>query len=63
MHKISMVAVAAALFAIGFGVWAASTTHGRVAPSINHTIDPHELMMNAKELPTVKFVDHTFVFH
>jgi hypothetical protein len=63
MRKIRSFAVAAAvLVATGFGVWAASTTHGHVAPSINHTIDTHELMMKAKELPTAKFADHTFVF-
>ena len=63
MRKIGSFAVIVAALVAGFGVWAASTTHGRVAPSINHTIDPHELMMNAKELPTAEFADHTFVFH
>jgi hypothetical protein len=63
MRRISLFAVIVAALVAGFRVWAASTTHGRVAPSINHTIDPHELMMNAKGLPTVKLVDHTFVFH
>ena len=62
MRKISSFAVVVAAVVAGFGVWAASTTNGGVAPSINHTIDPHELMMNAKELPTAQFADHTFVF-
>jgi hypothetical protein len=62
MRKISSFAVAAAaLIVTGFGVWAAATTNGRVAPSIR--IEPLQLMMNAKDLPTVEFVDHTFVFH
>jgi hypothetical protein len=64
MRKISSFAVAvAALIVTGFGVWAAATTNGRVAPSISHRIEPLQLMMNAKDLPTVEFVDHTFVFH
>ena len=63
MRKISSFAVViAALVATGFGVWV-STTQGRVLPTINHTIEPHQLMMNAKELPTVEFAVHTFVFH
>ena len=64
MRKISSFAVAAtALVATGFGVWATSTTQGRVPPSSSHRIEPLQLMMNAKELPSVEFADHTFVFH
>jgi len=53
-------AVAAALVATGFGVWAASPAR---APAIGQGIEPFRLMVNAKELPTVEFVDYTFVFH
>jgi hypothetical protein len=64
VRKISSFAVAAAaLVATGFGVWATSTSHGRVPPSMSHRIEPLQLMMNAKELPSVEFADHTFVFH
>jgi hypothetical protein len=64
MRKISSFAVApAALVVTGFGVWAASTTNGSVAASISHRIEPLQLMLNAKELPTVEFADYTFVFH
>jgi len=62
MRKISLFAIAAALTATGFGVWAASSTNARVAPSIAQGIEPFQLMVNAKELPTVEFVDYTFVF-
>ena len=62
MRKISLFAVAAALTATGFGVWAASSTNARVAPSIAQGIEPFQLMVNAKELPIVEFVDYTFVF-
>jgi hypothetical protein len=65
MPKSSLFAVAATLIATGFGVWAAaSATNARVAaPPIGHAVEPFQLMMNAKELPTVEFVDYTFVFH
>jgi hypothetical protein len=64
MRKSSLFAVAATLIATGFGVWAASTTNARVtAPSIGQAVEPFQLMMNAKKLPTVEFVDYTFVFH
>ena len=64
MRKISSFAVAAAaLVATGFGVWATSTSYGRVPSSMSHRIEPLQLMMNAKELPSVEFADHTFVFH
>ena len=41
----------------------AGATNARVTPSIGHGIEPLQLMMNAEELPTVEFADHTFVFH
>jgi hypothetical protein len=62
MRKISLFAVAAALTTTGFGVWAASSTNARVAPSIAQGIEPLQLMVNAKEMPTVEFADYTFVF-
>jgi hypothetical protein len=54
MRKISLFAVAAAVVATGLGVWAASTTDARVAPSMDQRIKPSYLMMNAKELPTAE---------
>ena len=62
MRKTTLFAVATALIATGFGVWAASTTTARVAPSTGDGIEPFQLMMNAKELPTAEFADYTFVF-
>jgi hypothetical protein len=60
MRKTTLFAVAAALLiAIGFGVWAASP----VSPSIGQGIEPHQLMVNAKDLSRAEFVDYTFVFH
>ena len=63
MRKTTLFAVAATLIVAGVGVWAASTATARVAPSTGDGIEPFQLMMNAKELPTVEFVDYTFVFH
>jgi hypothetical protein len=66
MRKISLCATAAALVAIGFGVWNASPGARVVAPSLVHGIDgidPHQMMMNTKGLATAKLVDYTFVFH
>jgi hypothetical protein len=61
MRKISLMAVAATMFAIGFGVWAAAPTNARV-PSTGQGIEPMQLMMNAKGLPTLEFADYTFVY-
>jgi hypothetical protein len=63
MRKSSLFAVAAALIAVGFGLWAASITNARVAPSADHGIKPLQLMTNAKDLRNVEFADFTFVLH
>jgi hypothetical protein len=56
-------AVAAALIATGFGVWAVSPTNARVTPSMSQRIEPFQMMENAKGLATAEFYDHGFVFH
>jgi hypothetical protein len=61
MRKITLFAVAAAVIASGFGVWAASPA--RVSPSIGQGIEPFQLMVNAKGLATAELYDHGFVFH
>ena len=61
MRKISLVAVAAAVIATGFGVWAASPTNAG-APSMGQGIEPFQLMLNANNLPSIEFTDYTFVF-
>jgi hypothetical protein len=63
MGKIKLFAVAATLAATGFGLWTASNTNARVAPSIGQGIDTFQLMRNAKGLATAEFYDHGFVFH
>jgi hypothetical protein len=63
MRKIRLCAIAAAMVAIGFGVWNASTGARVVAASPGQVIDPHQMMMNTKGLATAELVDYTFVFH
>jgi hypothetical protein len=63
MRKISLCAITAAMIAIGFGVWSASTGARVVAASPGQGIDPHQMMMNTKGLATAELVDYTFVFH
>jgi hypothetical protein len=60
---IAGVAFGAASIAIGLGVWAAAPTNARIAPSISEGIEPFQLMINAKGLPTAEAYDHGFVFH
>jgi hypothetical protein len=62
MRKTTLFAFAPALIAIGFGVWAASPANTPASPSIVQGIEPLQMMVNAKELPVVEFVDYTFVF-
>ena len=61
MRKTTLVAVATALIATGFGVWA--TLPARVSPSIGQGIEPFHLMVNAKNLSQAELVDYSFVFH
>jgi hypothetical protein len=61
MRKISLIAVAAAVIATGFGVWAAAPTNAR-APSTGQGIEPFQLMMNAKDLPAQHYDDFSMVF-
>ena len=62
MRNVSLFAFTPALIAIGFGVWAASPANAPASPSIVQGIEPLQIMVNANEMPTVEFVDYTFVF-
>jgi hypothetical protein len=62
MRRVSLFAIATAMVAVGVGVWAASTTDARLAPSMGQGIEPLQQMMNAKGLATAEFADYTFVF-
>ena len=62
MRKTTLLAVAATLIVIGFGLWAASPAKAPVSPSIGQGIEPHQLMVNAKDLSRAELVDYTFVF-
>jgi hypothetical protein len=56
-------AVVALLILAGIGAWAASTTHARVEiPVADNRIDPFQMMLNARDLPTEHYLDYTEVF-
>jgi hypothetical protein len=55
-------AIAAAMIAVGVGVWVISPSNAR-APSLSQRIDPLQLMTNTKGIATAEFADYTFVFH
>jgi hypothetical protein len=62
MRNTTLFAFTPALIAIGFGVWAATPANAPAFPSIGQGIEPFQMMVNAKELPTVEFADYTLVF-
>ena len=62
MRNTTLFAFAPALIAIGFVVWAVSPANAPASPSMVQGIEPFQMMVNAKELPTVEFADYTFVF-
>ena len=64
MRKISLYVSATFLILTGVGGWIASTTQARVdAPALAGTINPSQIAMNARDLPTEQFTDYTFVFN
>ena len=64
MRKISLYVIATFLILTGVGGWIASTTQARVeAPALAETINPSQITMNARDLPTEHFTDYTFVFN
>ena len=63
MRKIGLFTVATIAILAGVGAWAASTTHTPAATSVGARLDPSQMMMNAKGLPTAEFVDYTFVYN
>jgi hypothetical protein len=62
VRKISL--VVAILILTGFGVWAALGSHAQVeAAALADRIDPSQITMNARDLPSEEFTDYTFVFN
>jgi len=63
MRKTSLLTVAAtALILAGVGGWVVAPTPHASAPAASELIDIMQLTMNAKDLPTQRFHDMTFVF-
>ena len=64
MRKISLYVIATFLIVTGVGGWIASTTQARVeAPTLAETINPSQVTLNARDLPSEQFTDFTFVFN
>ena len=64
MRKISFYVIATFLTLTGVGGWIASTTQARVeAPTLAETVNPSQIAMNARDLPTEQLTDYTFVFN
>jgi hypothetical protein len=53
---------AAALILAGVGGWVASTPQASVTAPAGVQVDPLQMMISAKDLPTQHFHDLTFVF-
>jgi hypothetical protein len=65
MRKIGLIAVAAALTLVGVGgwmEWVASSSQARLAPA-GDSVDPMQIMTNAKNLPHEEHTDYTFIFN
>jgi hypothetical protein len=64
MRKISLFATGAvaALILAGVSGWTVSTTQAVVPAAKATQIDPIQMMTSAKDLPTQKYEDLTFVF-
>ena len=62
IRKISL--VVATLILTCVGVWMASATQAQVETSaLVEVIDPSQMTINARNLPTQEFTDYTFVFN
>ena len=63
MRKTTFFATAAAaLILAGVGGWVASTPQARVIAPEGFRVDPMQMMISAKDMPTEHFHDLTFVF-
>jgi hypothetical protein len=64
MRNIGLYIVATFLILTGVGGWIASTTQARVeATTLAETINPSQIAMSARDLPTERFTDYTLVFN
>jgi hypothetical protein len=65
MRKISLVVAALILAGVGAGVgaWAASSTYRPSEIAAGDRIDPFQIMLNAKDLPTSEYEDLALVQH
>ena len=57
------IAIAAALVVAGVAGWAATNTQARVVNAPGEGIDPLQLMMSAKQLPSHHYEDYSLIFN
>ncbi len=63
MRKIiGLFAIAAALVLAGVAGWIASATHARDSAATDVRVDPMQIMAQARDLPTERFVDLSVTF-
>ena len=58
----TLFAVSTAALMVAFAAWAIPNTQARVAPAASAQVDTFQTMTGAKQLPSVHFVDYSFVF-
>lgn len=62
MRKTTSFAVAGALALAGVAGWAATTTQARIDTPRGSGIDTLQVTLTLNQLPTVQYVDYSFVF-
>ena len=63
MLKTGFVAFVAVCFLAGIGTWAASNTQARIAGPTGVGIDPVQMMVSTKHLPSEHYDDFSVVFN
>jgi hypothetical protein len=63
MLKTGLFAFVAACVLAGIGTWAASNTQARIAGSTGVGIDPFQMMVSTKHLPSEHYDDFSVLFN
>jgi hypothetical protein len=62
MRKLSLFAVVMTLVPAGTGAWIAAITQTNILSPVPAQVDPLQIMMDARSLPTERVVDYSLVF-
>ncbi|HEY1365088.1 MAG TPA: hypothetical protein VGF60_22785 [Xanthobacteraceae bacterium] len=63
MRKIGLFTVTAALIGAGIAGWAATNSQARVATVTGAGVDPLQIMLNGKNLPSEHYEDLSLIFN